>query len=115
MHASRLVGVVDEMESLGLVVREANTGDRRTYSLQLTPKGRETLQEIAKVSRQHNDALCAALNPEEKETLVALLQRIANQQGLAPGVHPGYSRLGDKPAASATKELTQAKEPQEKS
>jgi DNA-binding MarR family transcriptional regulator len=115
MHASRLVGVVDEMESLGLVVREANTDDRRTYSLQLTPKGRETMQEIAKVSRQHNDALCAALNAQEKEILVGLLQRIADQQGLTPGVHPGYSRLGDKPVASATQELNQAKESPEKS
>jgi DNA-binding MarR family transcriptional regulator len=95
MHASRLVGVVDEMESLGLVVREGNTDDRRTYSLQLTAKGRETLQEVAKVSRQHNDALCAALTTEETKTLVDLLQRIADQQGLTRGVHPGFSRLGE--------------------
>jgi DNA-binding MarR family transcriptional regulator len=98
MHASRLVGVVDEMESLGLVVRQGNTEDRRTYSLQITDKGRETLQEVAKVSRQHNDALCAALNAEEKETLVGLLQRIADQQGLTRGVHPGFSRLREKSA-----------------
>ena len=96
MHASRLVGVVDEMESLGLVVREGNTDDRRTYSLQITPKGRETLEEIGKVSRQHNDALLTALTPEERETLASLLQRIADQQGLARGVHPGFSRLGAK-------------------
>ena len=102
MHASRLVGVVDEMERLGLVVREGNTDDRRSYSLQITPKGKTTLEEIAKISRQHNDALCAALNPEEKEVLAALLQRIADQQGLSRGVHPGYSRLGSKTPASET-------------
>src|ERR1700689_1112172 len=39
MHASRLVAVVDEMESLGLVKRESNSEDRRSYSLQITPKG----------------------------------------------------------------------------
>lgn len=113
MHASRLVGVVDEMESLGLVVREGNTDDRRTYSLQITPKGRETLEEIGKVSRQHNDALCAALSGEEREVLVGLLQRIADQQGLTRGVHPGFSRLGEKPSGpgrqSETKE-TDSKE-----
>jgi DNA-binding MarR family transcriptional regulator len=96
MHASRLVGVVDEMESLGLVVREGNTDDRRTYSLQITPKGSETLKEIGKISYQHNEALLAALTLEERETLANLLQRIADQQGLARGVHPGYSRLGSK-------------------
>ena len=31
MHASRLVAVLDEMESLGLLIREANAEDRRTY------------------------------------------------------------------------------------
>jgi DNA-binding MarR family transcriptional regulator len=98
MHASRLVGVVDEMESLGLVVREGNTDDRRTYSLQITPKGRETLKEIGKISLQHNEALSAALSSEEREILASLLQRIADQQGLTRGVHPGYSRLGGKAA-----------------
>jgi DNA-binding MarR family transcriptional regulator len=94
MHASRLVAVVDEMESLGLVVREGNTDDRRTYSLQITQQGREALKEIGKVSQQHNESLCAALNLEEREVFVALLQRIADQQGLIRGVHPGYSRVG---------------------
>lgn len=93
MHASRLVGVVDEMESLGLVVREGNAEDRRTYSLQITPKGKEKMVEIAAISREHNEALCAALSGEEREVLVGLLQRIADQQGLMRGVHPGFSSL----------------------
>ena len=102
MHASRLVAVVDELESLGLVVREGNTDDRRTYSLQITPQGRETLKEIAKVSQLHNESLCAALSPDEREVLAGLLQRIADQQGLIRGVHPGFSRLGSKDTRSDT-------------
>jgi DNA-binding MarR family transcriptional regulator len=96
MHASRLVAVLDEMESLGLLIREANAEDRRTYSLQVTPKGRETMEQIAAISHQHNEALCAALNEEERGVLVGLLQRIADQQGLLRGVHPGFSTLGKK-------------------
>jgi DNA-binding MarR family transcriptional regulator len=96
MHASRLVAVVDEMESLGLLVREANVEDRRTYSLHVTAHGRETMGEIAVISKQHNEALCAALNEEECEVLVGLLQRIADEQGLIRGVHPGFSSLGKK-------------------
>jgi DNA-binding MarR family transcriptional regulator len=115
MHASRLVGVVDEMESLGLIVREGNTDDRRTYSLQITPKGKQTLEEIGKVSRQHNDALLAALNPEERETLASLLQRVADQQGLIRGVHPGFSRLAAKstrpgPSKKSSAEQTETSE-----
>ena len=96
MHASRLVAVLDEMESLGLLIREANAEDRRTYSLQVTAKGRETMEQIAVISQQHNEALCAALNEEERAVLVGLLQRIADQQGLLRGVHPGFSTLGKK-------------------
>lgn len=93
-HASRLVAIVDEMESLGLVVRESNTDDRRSYSLQITAKGRERLTEISRISMQHNNAMCASLKDEEREMLAGLLQRIADQQGLLPGVHPGFSGLG---------------------
>jgi DNA-binding MarR family transcriptional regulator len=96
MHASRLVAVVDEMESMGLVVREASGDDRRTYSLQVTAQGRETMGKIAAISVEHNEALCAALNEEEREILVGLLQRIADQQELIRGVHPGFGTLGRK-------------------
>ena len=96
MHASRLVAVLDEMETLGLLTREANAEDRRTYSLQVTAKGRETMEQIAAISQQHNEALCAALNEEERAVLVGLLQRIADRQGLLRGVHPGFSTLGKK-------------------
>jgi DNA-binding MarR family transcriptional regulator len=110
MHASRLVGVVDEMESLGLVIREGNTDDRRTYSLQITPKGREILKEIGKISQQHNEALTAALTLEEREILADLLERIADQQGLTRGVHPGYSRLGGKTARSTANQQRKMEE-----
>jgi DNA-binding MarR family transcriptional regulator len=111
MHASRLVGVVDEMESLGLIVREGNTDDRRTYSLQITPKGRETLKEIGKISYQHNETLLAALTPDERQTLATLLQRIADQQGLTRGVHPGYSRLSSKAARPTPTSESETTEP----
>lgn len=94
MHASRLVAIVDEMESLGLIVREANPDDRRIYSLQITPAGREALGEISRISMQHNEATCASLDEEERVVLANLLQRIADQQGLLRGVHPGFSNLG---------------------
>lgn len=95
MHASRLVGIVDELEAMELVKRQGNEDDRRANSLELTPKGRETLQSLSRVACDHNDALGAALSAEEREQLADLLQRIADQQGLTRGVHPGYGRLGE--------------------
>ena len=43
------------------------------------------------------DALCASLTGNEHEKLAELLWEIADEQGLTPGVHPGYRRLQPKP------------------
>jgi hypothetical protein len=52
------------------------------------------LAEIAKISREHNESVFAALTLKERDALTGLLQRVADQQGLTRGVHPSYSRLG---------------------
>jgi DNA-binding MarR family transcriptional regulator len=94
MFASRLVLVIDEMEQAGLVERKASTKDRRTYALHLTARGKEKLEAIGRVAREHQDALCAALDQTQRAALAALLSKIAMQQGLTPGVHPGYRYIG---------------------
>jgi DNA-binding MarR family transcriptional regulator len=91
---SRLVMLLDEMERSGLIERRASATDRRVYALHLTSQGKETLQAIGRIVRQHQDALCAALSASERETLAKLLLRIAEEQQLRPGIHPGYRRLG---------------------
>lgn len=93
MHASRLVAILDELETLGLLAREANETDRRTYTVRITDKGRETLAAIGEIGREHNQALCSSLNLEERRQLAQLLQRIADEQGLTRGIHPGYSQI----------------------
>jgi DNA-binding MarR family transcriptional regulator len=94
MFPSRLVLMLDELERSGPIERRANTGDRRVYSLYLTVSGKKALLAIGRIARQHEEALCAALNTNERETLARLLSRIAEEQQLRPGVHPGYRRLG---------------------
>ena len=101
---SRLVMLVDELEERGLVERRSSSEDRRVYALHLTRKGSETLEAISKIAREHDDAVCAALTAVERETLGALLRRIADQQGLTPGVHPGFSRLGRSPSKEEGRE-----------
>ena len=89
---SRLVSLIDDLEERGLVERRDQPNDRRSYALYLTSKGRDVLKRIAEVAREHQQALCAALTDEEREQLSVLLKRIADQQGLRPGVHPGFGR-----------------------
>jgi len=94
MHASRLVAIVDALESRKLIARAPNSEDRRLYSLHLTVHGAETLAEIGNIARTHNDLMCAGLKAIEAEQLAALLQKVAAAQGLTPKVHPGYKDLG---------------------
>jgi DNA-binding MarR family transcriptional regulator len=94
IHPSRLVAILDNLEKRGVVERRANPDDRRLYSLHLTKEGGELLERIGKVAREHQDALLTALTREERSELTTLLLRIADQQGLVRGVHPGYQRLG---------------------
>ena len=94
IHPSRLVALLDNLEKQGFVERRANPDDRRLYSLHLTKDGGEALEGIGKVAREHQEALLSTLTREERDTLATLLLRIADQQGLVRGVHPGYQRLG---------------------
>ena len=87
---SRLVAIIDELESKGLLQRGARESDRRSYALHLTEKGISTLQAIGKVAREHQHSLLAALSQEEQTALADLLQRVADEQGLTRGVHPGF-------------------------
>jgi DNA-binding MarR family transcriptional regulator len=91
---SRLVALVDDLEARGLVERRAHESDRRTYALHLTDKGVATMETISRVAREHRQDLLAALSDEEQATLSVLLQRVAEQQGLLTGVHPGYVQIG---------------------
>lgn len=90
---SRLVALIDEMESSGFVERRADRDDRRRYALHLTEKGRSMLETVGRVAREHAQDLLSALSAEEQRQIADLLQRIADEQGLTHGVHPGYRTL----------------------
>ena len=93
MPPSRLVGLVDALADRGLVERRRNRTDRRLHALHITDEGQAMLVRIGKVGREHDDALCHSLDATERETLRALLSRIATEQGLRPGIHPGYRHV----------------------
>jgi DNA-binding MarR family transcriptional regulator len=90
---SRLVVLIDELEERGMVERRADPADRRSYALHLTNKGRETMKAIGRVARDHQETLLVSLSTQERDLLASLLRRVADQQGLKPGVHPGFARL----------------------
>lgn len=90
---SRMVILIDELVEKGLIERKRSTKDRRHSELVLTVKGERMMEKLSRMALEHEADLCAALTLEERETLAELCQKIARQQGLTPGVHPGYKKL----------------------
>ncbi|HWB65697.1 MAG TPA: MarR family transcriptional regulator [Mycobacteriales bacterium] len=93
MPPSRMVALVDELEERGLVERRPDANDRRAHQLHLTPAGRRTMEKVYRLAEQAEAALTASLTAAEHSQLKSLLRRIADEQGLTPGVHPGYRWL----------------------
>lgn len=89
---SRMVSLVDELGEQGLLERRPDPNDRRVRALYLTDAGRRTLDKVTRVSADFEAQICAGLKAAEREQLIALLNRIVTEQGLAPGVHPGLTR-----------------------
>jgi len=90
MAPSRLVPLIDDMEERGLVERRRDPQDRRNHALYLTAKAGRLMGQLNRVAVAHEEAICAGLDPKQRQQLGALLQRVAANQGLEPGIHPGY-------------------------
>lgn len=91
---SRVVTLIDNLEGKDLVERRRSAEDRRNHELHLTAEGTRALGAVSRAAAAHEDALLAALDPEQRTLLSGLLARIATEQGLTPGVHPGYRSRG---------------------
>lgn len=78
MRVSRanITGLVERMEKDGLVARENHPSDKRAFRIRLTPRAEEMISAFLPV---HNDfvyKVTAGLDRDEKETLIALLQKL---------------------------------------
>jgi DNA-binding MarR family transcriptional regulator len=91
--ASRMVALVDALEARGLLERRHNPRDRRARELYLTPSGAELLQSAFARAAALELELCAGLTGDERERLLALLQRVGAALGVPPGVHAASKGL----------------------
>jgi DNA-binding MarR family transcriptional regulator len=93
--ASRMVAFVDALEARGLIERRHNPDDRRTRALHLTAAGHELLARAFALALGFEQGLCAGLSDAERDQLLELLQRVAEQLGLPTGVHAAHAALVD--------------------
>ena len=73
---SNITGVVDRLEKQGLVCRDPHPEDRRINLIRITTKGKEALAETLP---EHENALInqvRKLSPDERKTLIKLLNKI---------------------------------------
>ena len=76
-----LVGVLNDLQAAGLVVREPDPKDRRKNAVSLTEEGGRLLKRCEKAARAANDALLSSLSTAEREQFMDLLIRISGTDG----------------------------------
>jgi DNA-binding MarR family transcriptional regulator len=91
LHRNVMVSVIDTLEEQGLVKRMPHPDDRRAFAVTLTDKARELLPALDGQSHAMEDDVTATLTPDERASLLDMLQRVAAGLGLSPGVHPRLS------------------------
>jgi DNA-binding MarR family transcriptional regulator len=92
IHRSGVVALVDDLEQRGLAERRRDPSDRRAYTLYLTPAGRAVLADLERMAEEQEGELLMSLDASERSQLISLLQRVAESQGLAAGVHPNLAQ-----------------------
>ena len=80
-----MTGLVDTLERDGLVRRVPDKEDRRMMSVVLTPKARQFLSDMLPGHFQLMAALTSTLSESERQTLVALLNKVIERAVAMPG------------------------------
>jgi len=92
---SRMVSIVDELESRGLLERHPNPADRRVREIFLTAAGRKALEQTFREAVEYEQRVTEPLRPDEREQLLGLLDRISAHLGIGPGAHVALRESAD--------------------
>lgn len=92
---SRVVPLIDSLQSRGLVERARSSTDRRNYELCLTAEGAKVLRTLREIAEKHEAELLAPLTYEQSAQLGTLLAQLAGANGLDADLHRDVGRESD--------------------
>jgi DNA-binding MarR family transcriptional regulator len=72
---TNLIGVLNELESEGLILRRRSSEDRRRHIVELTDEGTQRLAEAEAALTDAEDDVLTALDADEREQLYRLLAK----------------------------------------
>ncbi len=75
-NRSLMVGMIDRLESSGLIIRRNSPTDIRTQAIYPSRKGQVLISRLKNVVRDHEKSATAALSDAERQTLLRLLCRL---------------------------------------
>ena len=75
---TRLIPILDRLEARGLLRRTPDPADRRNRVVALTAAGRELVGSCRTAIREMEAEFLVALDPDERATFVAVLDRLAD-------------------------------------
>ncbi|MFJ5260366.1 MarR family winged helix-turn-helix transcriptional regulator [Streptomyces sp. NPDC088387] len=76
-----VVGILNDLQSAGLVVREPDPRDRRKNAVSLTEEGDRLLRRCERLTGEANDELLAPLSATERDQFMDLLNRVTATDG----------------------------------
>lgn len=77
LDPSKLVALLNELESDGLAERRRDPGDRRRHIVEISAQGRARLGDAEQAMAAFENEFFAGLGPDEREQLQGLLGRVA--------------------------------------
>ncbi len=96
--ASRMVAILDALESKGLLERRFRDNDRRSRAVHLTEAGNTLLRKAFEVAMGHEKWVCEGLSDTDRDRLIGLLERISQHLGLGSGAHSALREHHDPPS-----------------
>ncbi|GGY87213.1 MULTISPECIES: MarR family winged helix-turn-helix transcriptional regulator [Shewanella] len=72
--------LLDQLQSLGLIVRHQEEDNRRTFLIYLTDQAKAMEQDLVREAERVNEGFLGKLDEQERDVLMALLNKINHRE-----------------------------------